>query len=184
MNPTISIIVPVYNTEQYLNRCIDSILSQSFTNFELLLIDDGSTDKSGDICDEYARKDERIKVFHKKNGGVSSARNMGLDFARGEWITFVDSDDYIDSCFLYRFNNRMKNACFDLYFGNSAIITPDGEFQYNKLLKTDIICDLILAIDFYSINKQADLHGKVFKKSILLLYSIRFKEGIHYAEDV
>lgn len=77
--PKISVIVPVYNVEQYLPRCIDSILSQTFTDFELLLIDDGSTDKSGMICDEYAKKDNRIRVFHKKNGGVSSARNVGLD---------------------------------------------------------------------------------------------------------
>lgn len=89
----ISVIVPVYNTEQYLPRCIESILSQSFTDFELLLIDDGSTDGSGKICDAYAEKDNRIRVFHKENGGVSSARNMGLDEAKGEWVYFVDSDD-------------------------------------------------------------------------------------------
>ena len=91
---SISIIVPVYNSEQTLNRCIDSILGQTYRNFELLLINDGSKDRSGEICDEYARKDSRVKVFHKENGGVSSARNVGLDNARGEWITFCDSDDY------------------------------------------------------------------------------------------
>lgn len=95
LTPEISVIVPVYNAEKYLSRCINSILAQSFTNFELLLIDDGSTDKSSEICDDYAAKDQRIKVFHKKNGGVSSARNMGLDHAKGKWITFVDSDDCI-----------------------------------------------------------------------------------------
>ncbi len=95
MNPLISIIVPIYNSEKTLNRCVDSILQQTFTDWELLLIDDGSKDSSGDICDEYARKDPRIKVFHKENGGVSSARNVGLDNAKGEWITFVDSDDWI-----------------------------------------------------------------------------------------
>ena len=91
----ISVIVPVYNTEKYLHRCIDSILAQTFTDFELLLIDDGSKDNSGAICDEYAAKDSRVRVFHKENGGVSSARNMGLDNAQGEWITFVDSDDVL-----------------------------------------------------------------------------------------
>ena len=95
MNPSISIIVPVYNSEKTLNRCVDSILSQTFQDWELLLIDDGSTDRSGKLCDEYALKDQRIKVFHKKNGGVSSARNIGLDHAKGEWITFIDSDDEI-----------------------------------------------------------------------------------------
>ena len=92
----ISIIVPVYNTEKYLRCCIDSILVQTFADFELLLINDGSTDSSGTICEEYALEDRRVRVFHKENGGVSSARNVGLDNARGEWITFVDSDDYIE----------------------------------------------------------------------------------------
>ena len=93
--PTISVIVPVYNTEKYLGECVQSILNQIFTDFELLLIDDGSTDQSGAICDTYALQDKRVKVFHKENGGVSSARNMGLDEARGEWIVFVDSDDWV-----------------------------------------------------------------------------------------
>lgn len=90
---TLSIIVPVYNTERYLHRCIDSILNQSFVDFELLLIDDGSKDGSGSICDYYASKDSRVIVYHIKNGGVSFARNIGLDNARGEWLYFVDSDD-------------------------------------------------------------------------------------------
>lgn len=90
---TLSIIIPVYNTEVYLPNCIESILSQSFSDFEILLIDDGSKDSCGAICDEYAVKDNRIRVFHKDNGGVSSARNLGLDHASGEWIYFVDSDD-------------------------------------------------------------------------------------------
>ena len=89
----ISIIVPVYNTEAYLPRCVDSILGQSFADFELLLIDDGSTDGSGAICDAYAEQDKRVRVFHKENGGVSSARNLGIDNAIGEWFYFVDSDD-------------------------------------------------------------------------------------------
>lgn len=94
--PTISVIVPVYNAEMYLHRCIDSVLAQTYQNFELLLIDDGSKDSSGTICDEYAAKDARVRVFHKEIGGVSSARNVGLDHAQDEWITFVDSDDYIE----------------------------------------------------------------------------------------
>ena len=91
----ISIIVPVFNTEHYLAECIDSVLEQTYSNFELILIDDGSTDGSGAICDFYKDKDDRIRVIHKKNGGVSSARNVGLDCARGEWIYFLDSDDVL-----------------------------------------------------------------------------------------
>ena len=93
--PKISIIVPVYKVEKYLNRCVDSILAQTFRDFELIMIDDGSPDNCGLICDEYARKDKRIQVLHQKNGGVSSARNYGLDIANGEYIMFVDSDDWI-----------------------------------------------------------------------------------------
>ena len=92
--PIVSIIVPVYNVEKYLHRCVDSILAQTFTDFELLLINDGSRDNSGAICDEYAAKDSRIRVFHKENGGLSSARNLGLKNVRGTYIIFVDSDDY------------------------------------------------------------------------------------------
>lgn len=91
----ISVIVPIYNTEKYLDRCIQSILAQTYSNIELLLVDDGSTDSSGAMCDRYAEQDSRVRVFHKPNGGVSSARNMGLDNAKGEWICFIDSDDEI-----------------------------------------------------------------------------------------
>ena len=96
----ISIIVPVYKAEKHLSECIDSIISQTYENFELILIDDGSPDNSGKICDEYAEKDKRIRAIHKENGGVSSARNTGLDNASGEYITFIDSDDFVDKQYL------------------------------------------------------------------------------------
>ena len=95
VSPLISVIVPVYKAEKYLPQCIESILAQTFTDFELLLIDDGSPDRSGEICDEYVRKDHRIRVFHQQNRGVSAARNLGLEQAVGEYIAFVDSDDYV-----------------------------------------------------------------------------------------
>lgn len=121
--PTISVIVPVYNTEKYLRRCIDSVLAQTYADFELLLIDDGSKDKSGEICDEYAQKDARVRVFHKENGGVSSARNLGLDNARGEWVAFVDSDDYIEENYLKSFEGNLDA---DLVVGNSAWLDNGG----------------------------------------------------------
>lgn len=96
----ISVIIPVYNTEKYIRRCLDSLLSQNQKDFELILVDDGSTDQSGTICEEYANLDSRIKVFHKINGGVSSARNVGLGNASGDWIAFVDADDYVDEDYL------------------------------------------------------------------------------------
>ena len=91
----VSIIVPVYNVEEYLRECVDSILNQTYSDVEVILVDDGSTDQSGNICDEYAKMDSRIKVIHKKNGGVSAARNTGIGEASGEYLMFVDSDDAI-----------------------------------------------------------------------------------------
>ena len=106
----VSCIIPVYNTEKYLPRCIESVLAQTFVDWELLLIDDGSTDASGSICDEYAAKDERIRVFHKENGGISSARNVGLNYAQGEWIFFVDSDDSLPKTSLESLLSRSSDA--------------------------------------------------------------------------
>lgn len=129
--PLISIIIPVYNSEKTLNRCVNSILNQTFMDWELLLVDDGSTDKSGKICDQYALKDFRIRVFHKKNGGVSSARNTGLDYAIGSWITFVDSDDFIDATFL---DTLIRLQSSDLcisgiqFINNETILLPPEEY--------------------------------------------------------
>lgn len=112
----ISIIVPVYNAERTLGECVDSILSQTYPHFELLLVDDGSKDESGAICDAYAEKDSRVQVFHKSNGGVSSARNLGIDNIRGGYLTFVDSDDYVDSNYLLHFVEAL-NGNMDLVVG-------------------------------------------------------------------
>ncbi|WP_165767903.1 glycosyltransferase family 2 protein [Virgibacillus indicus] len=107
----ISIIVPVYNLEYLLLKCVDSILSQTFTNFELILVNDGSTDNSGEVCDEYAKLDSRVKVIHKENGGVASSRNAGLDAAKGKYIGFVDNDDYINE-FMFEtlYNNIIAHS--------------------------------------------------------------------------
>ena len=134
MNCEISIIVPVYNLEHLLPKCIDSILTQTFTNFELILVDDGSTDNSGNLCDEYAKLDSRIKVIHKKNGGIASARNAGLDVAEGKYIGFVDNDDYINQ---HMFEKLYKNAIIH----SSDIVVCDylkvDEKQYTDIKKFD-----------------------------------------------
>ena len=104
----ISVIVPVYNTERYLEKCIESIVCQSYSNLELILVDDGSSDHSGDICDYYAKKDSRIKVVHEENGGQSKARNVGIDQASGEFVLFVDSDDYINKYMVEHMYNRIE----------------------------------------------------------------------------
>ena len=117
--PKISVIVPVYNVEQYIHKCVDSILNQTFADFELILVDDGSPDNCDKFCDEYASKDNRVKVIHKKNGGVSEARNVGLDVAIGEYISFVDPDDWIDKdmyeqTLAYMADNDLDIVCFDV----------------------------------------------------------------------
>lgn len=113
-NILISVIVPVYNVEKYLRECIDSILIQTFVDFEIILVDDGSTDSSGEICDEYHEKDSRIKVFHKNNGGLSSARNKGLDEAKGDYVCFIDSDDTIAKDYLEKLLKAVKTNDADM----------------------------------------------------------------------
>ena len=125
--PKISVIVPVYNAEKTLRRCVDSILAQTFEDFELILINDGSKDQSGDICDEYAAKDSRVKTIHKTNGGVSSARNAGLNIARGEYVSFADSDDFVSSEWLFKFIDNIGEH--DLCFQGIISIYKNGMSQ-------------------------------------------------------
>ena len=100
MKPLISVILPIYNVAQFLPRCIESVCSQTYDNLEIILVDDGSPDDCGDICDKYAEKDNRIVVVHKQNGGLSDARNKGAEIANGEYITFIDSDDYVTDTYV------------------------------------------------------------------------------------
>ncbi|MBI6056665.1 glycosyltransferase [Clostridium perfringens] len=132
MNKKISVIVPIYNVEKYLEKCINSILNQTYKNLEVILVDDGSPDNCGKICDEYALKDNRIKVIHKENGGLSSARNSGLDIATGDYIGFVDSDDWIESnMYEILLNNAIKyNA--DISVGGVVDLLEEND----KYIKT------------------------------------------------
>ena len=112
MNPMISVIVPIYNVEKYLARCVDSIVNQTYKNLEIILVDDGSPDRCPQMCDDYADKDSRNKVIHKKNGGLSDARNAGMAVATGEYISFIDSDDWIEtSMFELLLNNIFQYDC-------------------------------------------------------------------------
>lgn len=131
MNPEISIIVPIYNVEKYLKRCIDSILNQSFKNFELILVDDGSTDNSGKIIDEYESIDKRIRVIHKENGGQGSARNRGLDIAKGNYIGFVDSDDWI--------HRDMYKILYENIIKYNAQISQIDHYTSKNYIKDDCI---------------------------------------------
>lgn len=179
--PKVSVIVPVYNSEKCLSRCIDSILTQAFIDFELLLIDDGSIDKSGMICDEYAYNDERIKVFHKINGGASSARNLGLDKAKGQWIAFVDSDDYVYPTFLSTYMLLCKDDA-DLYIcGIISDITSEEKITNASF---DYIGNTQGAL--FLLNRcqmPGSLCNKLFKRSIIEKYKIRLNESFKFKED-
>ena len=181
MTPKISVIVPVYNTEQYLRRCIDSVLAQTYQDFELLLIDDGSTDSSGAICDEYAARDSRVRVFHKVNGGVSSARNVGLDNARGEWVTFVDSDDYIEENFLKSFEGNLDA---DLVVGNTVLITlPAGNRTKHHCIPFGCYKDIEHFISSYLSESILRVPwGKMYKTGHLS--DLRFNENVRIGEDL
>lgn len=124
--PEISVIVPVYKVEKYINKCVDSILAQTFTDFELWLVDDGSPDNSGTICDDYAKKDARVKVIHKKNGGLSDARNAALDVMQGEYVFFVDSDDWIAADTLETMHDASKRTGAKVVTGNFINAYEDG----------------------------------------------------------
>lgn len=133
MNELISIIIPVYNVERYLHQCVDSVLKQTYTNLEIILVDDGSPDTSPAICDEYAQKDKRIKVIHKENGGLSSARNTGLDAATGDFIYFLDSDDYIgDTTVSSLYEHIHDNKQIAIAIGYFTALKGDSFSTYNE----------------------------------------------------
>lgn len=181
----ISVIVPVYKAEPYLHRCIDSILAQSYTDFELLLVDDGSPDNSGAICDEYAGLDGRVRVFHKENGGVSSARNLGLDNARGEYITFCDADDYVGEGWLEAFNEGIINNV-DLAIQGINYIKNDGEKEAKKLtscLGDDIEHIRNLIVNLMSMWVYGYPVTKLFRRQIIEKYVIRFDVNSAFRED-
>ncbi len=180
----ISVIVPIYNVEKYITGTIESILAQSYHNLEVILVDDGSTDKSGKICDWYAKNDKRIKVIHKENGGVSSARNLGLDSSQGDFITYVDGDDFIHPQMIeFLFNAIMKtnteltyvkqkrvNECYDLYRPKiSPFIYSEGHVQ---VFKGNNLFKKIYSHEYTNIIVATT---KLLKRDIAV--SIRFLEG-------
>lgn len=180
--PQVSIIVPVYKTEKYLKRCIDSILAQSFTDFELILVDDGSPDNCPEICDAYAVQDSRVKVIHKMNEGVSSARNAGLEIACAKYVMFCDSDDYVDS-----------DWCKVLY---ETILTHPTSFVVSNLIrvyKNEMQIQVTLAkyenkqISYYQMflmGLSGQPVNKIYALDILKEYQIKFNPNIYIAEDV
>ncbi|MEH7495309.1 glycosyltransferase family 2 protein, partial [Neobacillus niacini] len=192
MLPSISVIIPVYNVEKYLRRCVDSVLNQSFQDFEIILIDDGSTDKSGQICDEYVKKDKRIKAIHKKNARVSAARNDGIKMAKGKYISFIDSDDWIEPEMYEVMFNKAEELCLDFimcdyqkkskYYEDKRT-QPIREGFYSKDdIRTELFPSLIMFdhIEYPpTIANWVCLFNLKFLKSNYLYYD----EDIHYDED-
>ncbi len=189
--PEFSIIIPIYKVEKYLNKCVDSVLSQIFNNFELILVDDGSPDNCGNICDDYESTDSRIKVVHKENGGLSSARNAGLDIAAGKYIIFIDSDDFWDD------DNALEHIHANLTETDADILVfpakryYESEDKYTYIITSDVDRTKIIdknvneAIRYMIENNiyRAAAWNKVIKKSIIDSHSMRFKNG-YLSEDM
>ena len=187
-NQLISIVVPVYNVEEYLKQCLDSILEQTYSNWELILVNDGSTDSSGLVCQEYAEKDARIRYFEKENGGLSDARNYGIEQAQGEYLTFVDSDDFLDASHLSVLYNALVNNDADISIANYAnyqtstatfYLHTFGDY-YEKIYTSEEL------IDDLSILERNDLSfstiwGSLYKKRVFSF--LRFPKGV-IGEDV
>ena len=186
LNCLVSIIVPVYNSASYLKQCVDSILVQSYEFWECILIDDGSTDSTAEICDAYAIADCRIKVIHKINEGVSVARNVGIGIATGELITFVDADDGVEKNYLM---SLVAFEGYDLVYFPHCQVLHDRQFVY-KLSEMDTgnglrLWEMVkyLKNNEYDINFFGFTWNKIFKKSIIDKYNIRFIPGLKISED-
>ncbi|MEG1885868.1 MAG: glycosyltransferase [Alistipes sp.] len=182
-NRLISIIIPVYNAEQQLSQCIDSVLRQSLSDFELLLVDDGSTDRSGEICDQYALQDARIKVFHQPNGGVSAARNRGLDNAQGEFVVFIDADDWVESNHLQQFIDCAPQRD-GIVFSGLTRHTAQGE---TRCAFAPVEAQAANCIDSLVQLRRQDVLGwtwnKLFSRGLIELHNIRFDTTLSFRED-
>jgi glycosyltransferase involved in cell wall biosynthesis len=176
MQPLISIIIPVYNAEQYLHRCVDSILAQTYKNLEIILVNDGSKDNSGKICDEYAELDNRVRVIHKQNGGAASTRNAGLDVANGEYIAFIDSDDSIIPDMYDTLYNRISKSNADIAICGFVMIYPDFqriiEVPNEKFYKIEeLFYDWLY---YYYQTLLSVPWNKLYKKQLIIENNIRF----------
>lgn len=181
----LSIVVPVYNVEKYISQCVDSIIAQTFTDWELILVDDGSRDSSSMICDGYSSQDERIRVIHTENGGVSSARNKGIDAAKGRWITFIDSDDFISPSFLEGLlKPALEHGSLDFVQGGCTNWADGKAIDVNQQYDDYVGCDLSMLYDCF----RGLAVSKLFKLDNLNSrpdgHALRFDETMNLAEDM
>ena len=180
--PKISIIVPVYNAEKYIDRCLQSIIHQSFTDWELIIVNDGSTDKSSEICEYFAKQDKRIRVFHKKNEGVALARQLGIEKAKGEYSIHVDSDDWIEENMLEEMFKSISENEADILISD-FYVDQNGKTFYReqrttKILPTDILREI------FNRHLFGSLWHKLIRHSLYRKYNIHFIPEINYCEDV
>ena len=182
----VSVIIPVYNLEKYIGRCLDSLVSQDFSDYEVIVVNDGSTDNTAQICDEYARKYDFIRAVHKKNGGVSSARNLGIDLAEGEYIMFVDGDDYVTSNYISTmYQCQIENP--DKMIVCNMFKKRESEIEFNTYCKNDNKKYYYQKIEYFKLYKSrlsAYPVNKIFSKKTLKLNDISFNENHEVAEDV
>ena len=179
--PAISVIVPVYKAEKYLHRCVDTLLAQTFQDFEVLLIDDGSPDKSGEICDDYAKKDFRVRVFHKENGGVSSARQCGIDNAQGEYTIHTDPDDWVEPEMLETLYKKAKEDDADMVICDYYEYV-DGCNQYINQCPSSLNHIMVLKDLFRFLH--GSLCNKLIRKELFDRYDVKFPLGVNYSEDL
>ncbi|MEH7076819.1 glycosyltransferase family 2 protein [Neobacillus drentensis] len=192
MLPKVSVVIPVYNVESYLQRCVDSILNQTFQDFEIILINDGSKDNSGQICDEYAQKDKRIKVIHKKNARVSAARNDGIKIAKGKYLSFIDSDDWIEPEMYQVMVNKAEELNLDVIMCDYKKKSNNYEYKRTQPIregyysKDDIKNELFRClIMFENIEFPPTISNWVclFNIKFLKRNNLYYDEDIHYCED-
>lgn len=185
--PLVSVIIPVYNTEKFLHKCINSVLTQTLKDIEVLLINDGSTDDSGKICNEYAHKDKRVHVMHIQNQGVSHARNKGLEAAKGKYISFVDSDDWIDADMIEVLYQLIQTSHADLSTCGYVIEDENGNIIYKINEESTYILNKWDALSSLFDDKyyryKGNLWDKLYNKDIIERNRLRFNEQIYYNED-
>ncbi|HHU48190.1 MAG TPA: glycosyltransferase, partial [Clostridiales bacterium] len=186
-NPLVSIIIPVYNVEPYLEHCLESIINQTYKNLQIIIVNDGSTDNSPAICDKFAEKDNRIVVIHKKNGGVSSARNVGLGISQGSYILFVDSDDWIETDMVEHLINISIETNVDVVlfgiYNEDYIQMKTYTIHFNSDLLVDKDHLLKLLPGWVKDEKINTIYGKLYLADIIKSNNIRFDESLNIAED-
>ena len=178
--PKVSIIIPIYNVEKYLKCCLDSILVQTFQDWEAILVDDGSKDDCGKICDEYAAMDSRFHVIHKENGGLTSARNAGLAIASGDWIMHLDGDDWIEPDMLERLIQKGEDTGADIVMGDFLFAYPDREFLYSL---PDWDNNKTASLNRYITSVWTCVWGGIHKRSLYEEYQLKCPQGVTYCED-